>query len=175
MSWIDTSNWTQLHPNAKKLWLISLLTSSLITTTVATGIVFALTPRLPKLLIPAFLIPLGLGAIWLIWGLLILSPRYSRFRYLLGEDDLQVSRGVTWRTWTVIARSRIQHVDIQAGPIAKNLGIVSVKIFVGGQMAEVAEFPGVTPAVAEELRQALVLRKAPSDSAPPIVNPNPAS
>lgn len=80
------------------------------------------------------------------WSFLILLPailiigfvrRYnrlyaSRFRCQLLNDGLLLHRGVWWRSEIFVPRARVQHTDVEQGPVARRLGIATIKIFTAG-------------------------------------------
>jgi membrane protein YdbS with pleckstrin-like domain len=55
-----------------------------------------------------------------------------------------------------VARDRIQHIDINSGPMDRRFGLVQVVIHTAGMIGSVAAIPGLTPSEAEFLRQQLL-------------------
>jgi uncharacterized protein len=88
-------------------------------------------------------------------GYALLSHRH--FGYLLREHDLIVQSGVWFRSRRCIPRSKVQHINIDSGPILRSFNLVSVHVFVAGGMGEVAQIPGLPPQAADELRAAVVV------------------
>ncbi|MFT3788384.1 MAG: PH domain-containing protein [Tepidisphaeraceae bacterium] len=85
---------------------------------------------------------------------------YLRFRFALTDRELLVEQGVFWRVRRCVPRGRVQHVDLQSGPIDRALSLMQVHIFVAGGMGPVAVLPGVAPELAERLKEALVVERS---------------
>ena len=84
-----------------------------------------------------------------------LSPRQVK---LLGwketEDELLITRGKIWHTFTVVPYGRIQFVDVSAGPIDKLFGLKNVKLHTASSSSG-SDVPGLEAADADALRQRL--------------------
>lgn len=162
------NEWRPLAPQVKKLWLIS----------AGIGAAFwTIAPLLAELLgfrrIPGW--PTGLLTVVmaLLFGVLPLvmaSLKHKHWRWRLGEDDLAVKSGVIWRMERIIARARIQHVDITSGVFSRMLGVVDVSVYVGGKLTAAISIPGILPDEAEELRRVLL---AAMEEEPPAAPPPP--
>jgi membrane protein YdbS with pleckstrin-like domain len=81
---------------------------------------------------------------------------YTGWTWALRSDDVVASFGVLWRVSRSIPRVRVQHVDVSSGPIDRALGLVHVSLHVAGAMGPVLTIPGLAPAEAEGLQQALL-------------------
>jgi membrane protein YdbS with pleckstrin-like domain len=81
---------------------------------------------------------------------------YASWRWALRDDDVYASYGVVWRVTRAIPRVRVQHVDVTSGPIDRALGLVHVSLHVAGSAGAVLTIPGLAPAEAETLREALL-------------------
>lgn len=82
----------------------------------------------------------------------------ARFRCRLLVDGLWVDRGVWWRSETFVPRARVQHTDVQQGPIARRYGIASLKVFTAGAGHGEIEIDGLIHADAIWLRDELLGR-----------------
>ena len=163
---LSTANWNPLHPNVRKLWRVwGLLTPLFLAIPLGLFEWFVLRDS-KRWLVPEPALAVGLLIFGILYGQITVGRRFRNYRYVLGEQDLRVSYGVAWRTWRFIARNRVQHVDVTAGPIARALGIVEVSIFVGGLSTAAVTIPGLEPHVAEALRQRLVAYRQPESLAP---------
>lgn len=94
---------------------------------------------------------LSLPAGWAYGGL-----RYRHVRYRLDASGLEIHRGVLWRTETRIPRSRVQHTDINRGPLDRRLGLASLRVFTAGTRLASVDLDGLDAARATELRDALL-------------------
>jgi membrane protein YdbS with pleckstrin-like domain len=157
---VDTAHYHPLDPRVRYLWLIG----SLIGTVFVAGLV----------MIPEFLYlrgstrwPLPVPVLGLIAGVVVLLlsiwwsvVAYKRFGFLLTENELIVRGGVVFQSRRCIPRTRIQHVDIVSGPIDRAFGLVEVNLYVAGSLGPVAQIEGLSPHVAEQLKEALVVATA---------------
>jgi len=106
-------------------------------------------------------IPLGVitaAAVVLLGGvpLLLVPLSYRKWSYAIRAKDVLIESGVIWRVRRSIPRLRVQHVDIKSGPLDRWMGVVQVDLHTAGSLGAVASIPGLAPAAAEELREALV-------------------
>ncbi|WP_448857954.1 PH domain-containing protein [Corynebacterium propinquum] len=96
----------------------------------------------------AVIVAFVLFRIWLI-------PRQVK---LLGwketDDELLITRGKIWHTFTVVPYGRIQFVDVSAGPIDKLFGLKNVKLHTASSSSD-SDVPGLAAADADALRQRL--------------------
>jgi len=81
------------------------------------------------------------------------------------SDGVLIRRGVWWRTEMFVPRSRIQHTEINQGPLDRRWGMASVAIHTAGTRLERIIVPGLTRALAEALRDALLDRQTHADGA----------
>ena len=123
---LETPRHIELHPAVLKIWMFGTL----------------------MLVVPAVFITLIISFFtgkWLVLGLaifigsLLLIGMYvhsrawiSCFQCRLLEDGLWVDRGVFWRSEIFVARTRVQHTEVQQGPIARRFAIASLKVFTAG-------------------------------------------
>lgn len=81
----------------------------------------------------------------LIWQSLI----WSRWKYQVYEDEVELMFGVIVKRRIIIPMIRVQHVDTRQGPVLRYFGLASVTI---STAATVHEIPGLTMADADRLR-----------------------
>ena len=74
-----------------------------------------------------------------------LTPGHGGYRspgrawaYAERPEELLLRSGVMWRTIVVVPYGRLQYVDVEAGPLARALGIASVQL----HTASAAPTPG---------------------------------
>jgi putative membrane protein len=81
-------------------------------------------------------------------------------RYWLTPESFVIERGLLFRRRRVISRARIQAVDLERGLLHRALGLTEVRVeALGGGDTEGA-LPGISPEMAERLREELVDRDA---------------
>ncbi len=52
--------------------------------------------------------------------------------YQVDEINLSITRGVVWRSHTVVPRSRIQHTDVSRGPIERMYELATLVVYTAG-------------------------------------------
>src|SRR5690606_23304763 len=88
---------------------------------------------------------------------------FRAWRYALREHDVLLRHGVLWRVQRSIPRRRIQHVDVQSGPLDRVYGLADLTLYTAGADDEENQIPGLRVEDAEALRDAL-LREDPREA-----------
>ncbi|MDO7906769.1 PH domain-containing protein [Paenibacillus sp. JX-17] len=59
-----------------------------------------------------------------------LSPSlvYSRYAYRLSDEEMEIRAGLIWRKETLIPMTRVQHVELESGPLLRRYGLAEVKV-----------------------------------------------
>lgn len=119
------------------------------------------------------LIPLWLICVkfdWPLWYLLIyavlalaLAIRYAnaahaRFAYALLDDGLWLQSGVFWRKAVFVPRERVQHTEVNHGPLDRKMGLAKLLLHTAGLRLQHLTIPGLTDADANALRDNLLKR-----------------
>ena len=109
---MDGEELTPLHPNYVKV--VRLGTLMFVLPPVVVALILEFNGELPR---GVFLIPVLLLAIWAI----VRAPlrRYHARGYQMGADRLRVVRGLIFRSDTVVPFGRVQHIDVQQGPVER--------------------------------------------------------
>lgn len=94
-----------------------------------------------------------LGA-WVSW---IIVRQVSAHAWAERDDDLMVRRGRVFRRVTVVPYGRMQFVDVEAGPLARGLGIARVQLHTASPGSD-AHISGVPTEEAARLRDRLTTR-----------------
>ena len=142
----------ELHPRIRTLWRLQ-------------SIGLAASVTLPGL-IPAAIFAGIYGvllAALVATGIVLFSGSYrtaylKTFRCVLLPDGLLLKRGVLWQTETFVPRPRIQHTDVDEGPIARHFGIATLKIFTAGTQIGQLQVEGLPRESALALRDRLLGR-----------------
>ncbi|MEP2735101.1 MAG: PH domain-containing protein [Erythrobacter sp.] len=138
---------TALHPNyVKALRLTAILTSIPFLIAGLVGEVMAFLPW-PGLI---------LGPIAVIAMFLILRLPMRRFvarGYNMSSDRLRVVRGIWWRSDTVVPFGRVQHIDVEQGPIERSYGIATMTLHTAGSHNASVHLPGLEESLAREMRE----------------------
>lgn len=99
-----------------------------------------------------------------IWGALFLSAvllRRYQYRikgYVLRKHDIVYRRGVIFRRVTTIPFSRIQHCEIQEGPLERLFKLNTLLVYTAGGSGSDLSIPGLPPPEAQRLRS-FILQK----------------
>jgi uncharacterized protein len=150
-----------LHPNVRRVWTFEAILSG--------GFMIVLAAMLEWfLLLPQAWWPFRFGVVsaasfllFLALPLWLVGRQYERWRYSLRSEDVVVEYGVVWRTRRSIPRLRVQHVDVNSGPVDRMLGLVHLSMYTAGSMGAAQTIPGLTPQDAEALREELLRTEAP--------------
>ena len=140
---------TPLHPNYVKV--VRLGTLLFVLPFVVVALILEFAGELPR---GAFLVPVLLLALYLI----IRTPlrRYHARGYQMSADRLRVVRGLFFRSDTVVPFGRVQHIDVQQGPIERAYGLGTLLLHTAGNHNASVSLPGLghddAMAMREEIR-----------------------
>ena len=91
---------------------------------------------------------------WALYELWLIPAQVKNLGWQETADELLVTRGKIWHTFTVVPSGRIQFVDVSAGPIDKLFGLKNVKLHTASSSSD-SDVPGLEAADADALRQRL--------------------
>lgn len=99
-----------------------------------------------------FLPALALAA-WI--ALIAPARRYRRMGYSFSADRLRVVRGYIFQTDTMVPLSRIQHIDVEQGPILRRFALAELQVHTAAAGDETVTVPGLLRTDAEAMREAI--------------------
>lgn len=99
------------------------------------------------------LLPVIIFSAW--WIGVVPSRRYARWRYALGDDRLRLERGYFFYSDTVVPLGRIQHIDIEQGPIMRRYGLATLTVHTAGNHGASVSLPGLRHDVAVAIRESI--------------------
>ena len=148
----DTTQLTPLDPRYRSMMRVSAGIAALVLLVAAsvaefaipgwTGIVWA---------------PVGLFALYLV--LWLPMRRYAARGYSLAQERLRVLRGVVFRADTVVPFGRVQHIDVNQGPLERAFGLATLTVHTAGTHNASVSLPGLAQedamAMREEIRAAI--------------------
>jgi membrane protein YdbS with pleckstrin-like domain len=153
----EDGEWYPLPPEAATLAMISGLLMGL---GIGVGIVAMVGVPVMKLLGASWLqMAGGLLAGWLCLGALGAWFAYRRWKstaWKLDATGLHLRRGRAWRREILVPRSRVQHLDIERGPIERHFGLATLILHTAGTRRQAIRQAGLPDADAVALRDALV-------------------
>ena len=82
--------------------------------------------------------------------------RWSSSSWQLDEAGLHFRRGWLWKGEVLVPRTRVQHLDIERGPIERHYGLATLVVHTAGTRHHALRIPGLGDADAVALRDALV-------------------
>lgn len=105
-------------------------------------------------------IPTGLALIpalgIAVWAVLVgPARRYQRWSYAFGKDRLRVTRGLMFHHDTVVPLGRVQHIDVNQGPLMRRWGLAMLTVRTAGNHSASVSLPGLKLAQAEAMREAI--------------------
>ncbi|WP_369026536.1 PH domain-containing protein [Qipengyuania sp. RANM35] len=102
-------------------------------------------------------VPAGLFAAWL----LVRMPmrRYAARGYSIEEERLRVVRGILFRSDTVVPFGRVQHIDVNQGPLERAFHLATLTVHTAGTHNASVSLPGLARgdamAMREDIRSAI--------------------
>ncbi len=95
--------------------------------------------------------PVILLTAYCVW--VIPQRRYNRWGYSAGSDRLRIVRGYLFYSDTVVPYGRIQHMDVDQGPIERPYGLATFSAHTAGTHGSTIVLPGLPHADALALRE----------------------
>ena len=83
------------------------------------------------------------------------ARQYARWSYRMGDGRLQVVRGILFRSDTVVPFGRVQHIDVQQGPLERLWRLGSLTLFTAGTHNTSVTLPGLPHTQALAMREAI--------------------
>lgn len=90
--------------------------------------------------------------------------RHRRIGWRLDEDGFATRRGGLWRSETLVPVSRVQHLDLERGPLERQMGLATLVVHTAGTRMAAVKLPLLALDDAEALRTHLA-RQVEADDA----------
>lgn len=103
----------------------------------------------------AWLAPLGVALLGVVLVVVVPTLRYRRWRWRMTDRALELSHGVLFRQVRALPYFRIQHIDVEHGPLDRGLGLARLEVHTA---SVTATLPGLDAELAPRLRAALLER-----------------
>lgn len=147
----ESDQLTALHPNHVKVLRVATLIGAI--PFVIGSLVLEYLDLLPT---GVFIVPVVLAAALVIAR----APlrRYAARGYVMGEDRLRVVRGVLFRSDTVVPFGRVQHIDVDQGPLERAYGLATLTLHTAGNHNASVSLPGLADADARAMRETIRAR-----------------
>lgn len=137
---------TPLHPNHVKVTRIVAFLFAI--PFVIVSIILEVADILP---FGVFVIPVFLIAAFLV--IRIPLRRYHARGYQMSDDRLRVVRGIMFHSDTVVPFGRVQHIDVNQGPLQRAYGIATLTVHTAGTHNASVHLPGLDNDDALEMRE----------------------
>lgn len=100
-----------------------------------------------------FLVPAALLALWL--AVIAPARRFSRWGYRLDPDRLRIVSGYLFHRDTVVPLGRVQHIDVDQGPLMRRYGLATLTVHTAGNANASVALPGLARGDALAMREAI--------------------
>jgi uncharacterized protein len=129
----------RLDPRAKALWRIT-GTLGALPLLVGAALASWASLRVVDVPLPLAVVPsiAALGS-FVVLAAVVPALRWRRWRYEIGEDEVDLQRGIVWVRRTLVPLARIQHVDTQSGPLQRRLGLATVVFYTAAGPNQIPE------------------------------------
>jgi len=145
---MDDDALTPLHPAHRTVLALEAALASIPLLVGATAVDLA-----GELPFGLFLFPALLVAAWVVLGMP--GRRYRSRGYAMGEDRLRVVRGMLFRKDTVVPFGRVQHLDVEQGPLERYFGLATLTMHTAGTHNASVRLPGLLRADAVAMRETI--------------------
>ena len=102
-------------------------------------------------------VSVGCGLVVVAWWAWVLVRQVTAHGWVERQDDLMVKRGRIFRRVTGVPYGRMQYVEVNAGPVARALGLARVQLHTASPGTD-AHLSGVPAQEAARLRDRLTVR-----------------
>lgn len=92
----------------------------------------------------------ALQAVYFFW---MVRKRFHQEGYALREKDIIHTKGYWVRTELTVPYNRVQHVEIEQGPLARALGLGSISVYTSGDNGGDLSISGIEYPEAERIKQ----------------------
>lgn len=107
-------------------------------------------------------IPLTIAAqLFVLWFILFVFWAPARARvtsYALEPEVVSFRVGALWHRETAVTHNRLQHIEIERGPVERILGLSRLKLYTAGGVGSDLTIPGLAPRVSEQIRDNLIAK-----------------
>jgi uncharacterized protein len=101
-------------------------------------------------MVPAFIL-------YIFIAFVVPARKYRHWGYAMGTDRLRIVRGYMFYRDTVVPFGRIQHIDVEQGPIDRRYNLATLTVHTAGNHNSTVALPGLLHALAmrEAIRAAI--------------------
>lgn len=153
----------KLHPNfisVERLvgWIVCGIFSFFMISAAGMILLFADIPMWLRILLAVMvLIPIGLLC-WIAQCKPGIDYRYRSYR--LNTQCIEIRKGILWRKVLNVPRNRLQHIDVNSGPIERKYGLAHLIIHTAGTISASVTLEGLDQETAIQIRDYLVAARS---------------
>jgi membrane protein YdbS with pleckstrin-like domain len=85
--------------------------------------------------------------------LAIKSIGFKKMKYVVREKDISYKKGVFFRSLTTVPFNRIQHIEIDEGPVSRFFNLVSLSVFTAGDSSDDLKISGLLKEDAQQIKE----------------------
>lgn len=146
----DEAQLTKLHPNYKLVMRVGAVILALVLLVIAIILDGAVSENTP---VP-FGVFTGIGVLVALFLVIrVPTARYNARGYQISRDRLRVVRGIMWRSDTIVPFGRVQHIDVDQGPVERALDIATMTLHTAGSHNASVSLPGLGHELAVQMRE----------------------
>ncbi|AGF71631.1 PH domain-containing protein [Corynebacterium halotolerans] len=112
---------------------------------------------LAVLVSPWFWLGAGVAVALLVWQVWLIPAQVKLLGWKETGDELLITKGRLWHTFTVVPYGRIQFVDVTAGPVERSLGMKTLKLHTASSTSD-STVEGLPEGEADALRDRLAVK-----------------
>ncbi len=147
---VDEVIYENIDPNYRKISLFigGIFVSITLILYIIVGYFISILFEMPFLL-------LGIGT-WFVLSAIILTFLYKSYEYkgfALRQKDIIFKTGMFFKSKMIIPFNRVQHCEINQGPIERNFGLSSLSLFTAGGSSSDLNIPGIKHERAERIKK----------------------
>ncbi|WP_082701043.1 PH domain-containing protein [Erythrobacter sp. YT30] len=146
----DETELTKLDPNYVPALRLTAMVSSV---PLLFGALMAEAVFVPELGIPSGIVGLVVLIACAFWIIRIPTRRYAARGYQISVDRLRVVRGILWHSDTIVPFGRVQHIDVDQGPIERFFNIATLTVHTAGSHNASVQLPGLNHELAKDMRE----------------------
>jgi uncharacterized protein len=106
-------------------------------------------------LLPAGSVIVPVLLIYIFMAFTVPARKYRHWGYHMGSDRLRIVRGYMFYRDTVVPFGRIQHIDVDQGPIDRRYGLAALTVHTAGNHNASVTLPGLVHADALAMRETI--------------------
>mgnify|MGYP003384404821 CR=1 FL=1 len=100
-----------------------------------------------------FILPILLIAAYFVFA--VPARKYRRWGYHMGADRLRIISGYLFHSDTIVPFGRIQHIDVEQGPVQRPYGLATLTVYTAGNHNSAVSLPCLSHEDALAMREAI--------------------